>query len=44
LLDQGINMAPSAYEVGFISLAHTEGDLEQLAQALDNGFRAISRT
>ena len=34
LLDQGIALAPSAYEVGFLSLAHTEEDIGRLADAL----------
>jgi len=34
LLDQGIALAPSAYEVGFLSLAHTEDDIGRLAAAL----------
>jgi len=34
LLDAGIALAPSAYEVGFISLAHSVPDLDRLAAAL----------
>jgi glutamate-1-semialdehyde 2,1-aminomutase len=34
LLEQGIALAPSAYEVGFLSAAHTTGDLDRLAAAL----------
>ena len=34
LLDQGIALAPSAYEVGFLSLAHTEDDIARLSGAL----------
>lgn len=34
LLERGICLAPSAYEVGFLSLAHTEADLDRLAAAL----------
>lgn len=34
LLRRGIALAPSAYEVGFLSLAHDENDLERLASAL----------
>jgi len=34
LLDAGIALAPSAFEVGFLSAAHTEGDLARLAAAL----------
>ncbi len=34
LLERGIALAPSAYEVGFLSLAHGEGEIERLAAAL----------
>lgn len=34
LLDQGIYLAPSAFEVGFLSAAHTEAHVDQLAAAL----------
>jgi len=34
LLAQGIYIAPSQFETGFISAAHTEQDLEQTARAL----------
>jgi glutamate-1-semialdehyde 2,1-aminomutase len=34
LLDQGIALAPSAFEVGFLSLAHTRRDIDRLAEGL----------
>lgn len=34
LLDFGISIAPSAYEVGFLSLAHQEADIDRLADAV----------
>ena len=34
VLAQGILLAPSALEVGFLSLAHREADLDRLAEAL----------
>jgi glutamate-1-semialdehyde 2,1-aminomutase len=34
LLDKGIALAPSAFEVGFISLLHSIPDLDRLAAAL----------
>jgi len=34
LLERGIALAPSAYEVGFLSLAHTEKDVDRLADGL----------
>jgi glutamate-1-semialdehyde 2,1-aminomutase len=34
LLERGIYLAPSAYEVGFLSAAHTEAHVDRLSQAL----------
>jgi glutamate-1-semialdehyde 2,1-aminomutase len=34
LLEQGIYLAPSAFEVGFLSAAHTEAHVDELAAAL----------
>jgi glutamate-1-semialdehyde 2,1-aminomutase len=34
LLERGVYLAPSAFEVGFLSTAHTEADLELTAAAL----------
>ncbi len=34
LLGQGIALAPSAYEVGFLSLAHSRADIDRLGEAL----------
>jgi glutamate-1-semialdehyde 2,1-aminomutase len=34
LLARGVALAPSAYEIGFVSLAHAQEDLEQLAATL----------
>ncbi|MDQ7086433.1 MAG: aminotransferase class III-fold pyridoxal phosphate-dependent enzyme [Acidobacteriota bacterium] len=40
LLERGIMIAPSAYEVGFLSLAHREEHVERLAGALAEIFAA----
>jgi glutamate-1-semialdehyde 2,1-aminomutase len=37
-LTHGVALAPSAYEVGFLSLAHTRADIDTLATALEGGF------
>lgn len=39
MLDQGIYLAPSQFEAGFLSLAHTEADIQQ---TLDAAERALS--
>ena len=35
LLERGIALAPSAYEVGFLSTAHTEQHIDQLCEAIE---------
>ncbi|MBF7686891.1 glutamate-1-semialdehyde 2,1-aminomutase [Acinetobacter rathckeae] len=39
MLEQGVNLAPSAFEAGFISAAHTDEDIEQTVQAAKTVFR-----
>ena len=38
LLRAGINIAPSAYEVGFLSLAHSRSDIDRLAAAVEESL------
>ncbi len=40
LLEQGIYIAPSQFEAGFLSLAHTDGDTEKTLSALHHAFQA----
>ena len=40
LLDRGLYLPPSAYEVLFLSTAHTEADVEALAEALASELAA----
>ena len=40
LLAAGIYLAPSAWEVGFLSTAHTEADVDRLAEALGTAVRS----
>ncbi|MFZ5804504.1 MAG: glutamate-1-semialdehyde 2,1-aminomutase [Acidobacteriota bacterium] len=42
LLERGVYLAPSAYEVGFLSLAHTSDDLAFTAQALQQALAEAS--
>ena len=42
LLDHGIALAPSAYESGFLSLAHTPAHLERLRDALEDAFASAA--
>ena len=40
LLERSIYLPPSPYEVGFVSVAHTEADVKNLADAIDSALRA----
>ena len=42
LLEQGVYCAPSQFEAGFISLAHTDEDIEKTLVALHSAFQAAS--
>jgi glutamate-1-semialdehyde 2,1-aminomutase len=42
LLKQGIYIAPSQFEAGFLSLAHTDADIENTLAALPGAFQAAS--
>jgi glutamate-1-semialdehyde 2,1-aminomutase len=41
MLKKGINMAPSQFEAGFISLAHTENDIEKTVRAAHESLKRI---
>ncbi len=40
LLERGVYLAPSGFEVGFLSTAHTDADLEQFLTAFDGALAA----
>lgn len=42
MLDAGVNLAPSAYEAGFVSSAHTDEDLQQTVDAADKVFSLLT--
>jgi len=42
MLDHGIWMAPSAYEVAFVSLAHDEGSIDRAVEALERSLAETS--
>lgn len=44
MLNRGINLAPSPFEAGFVSLAHTFEDLDQTLEAADQAFAIVSRS
>lgn len=39
MLNRGINIAPSAFEAGFISLSHTDKDIERTIEAAYGAFK-----
>ncbi|HZG58978.1 MAG TPA: glutamate-1-semialdehyde 2,1-aminomutase [Anoxybacillus sp.] len=41
MLKQGINLAPSKYEAWFITIAHTEEDIQYTLQAVENAFKTL---
>src|SRR4029077_5626411 len=42
MLDRGVYLAPSAYEAGFVSAAHTEADIAATVAAAEGGFGSMS--
>lgn len=41
MLDAGVYLAPSAFEAGFVSIAHTEADIDATIAAAERVFRKI---
>ena len=41
MLEQGIYLAPSAFEAGFMSLAHTDADIQATLAAADRAFAQL---
>ncbi len=41
MLDSGINLAPSQFEAGFMSVAHSQDDLDQTIEAAAKAFAAL---
>ncbi|MGN7312214.1 glutamate-1-semialdehyde 2,1-aminomutase [Alkalicoccobacillus gibsonii] len=44
MLDQGINLAPSKFEAWFLTIAHTEADIDQTLEAADLAFAEVATT
>jgi glutamate-1-semialdehyde 2,1-aminomutase len=42
MLDRGVYFAPSQFEAGFVSLAHTEAEIDATIDASRAGFEAVS--
>jgi glutamate-1-semialdehyde 2,1-aminomutase len=41
MLAQGVYLAPSAFEAGFVSVAHTQADIDATVAAAERAFRAL---
>ncbi len=41
MLDRGVYLAPSAYEAGFISIAHDDVVLTEMLKATEESFQAM---
>jgi glutamate-1-semialdehyde 2,1-aminomutase len=41
MLERGIYFAPSQFEAGFTSLAHTEADIDQTIEAVRDALKSI---
>jgi len=42
MLDAGIYLAPSAFEAGFVSAAHTDADIALTIDAAKAAFKAVA--
>jgi len=42
MLDRGVYLAPSAYEAGFVSAAHSAGDIAATIAAAEASFGLLS--
>jgi glutamate-1-semialdehyde 2,1-aminomutase len=42
MLEQGVYLAPSQFEAGFVSLAHTDADIDATVNAARTGFAAVT--
>ncbi len=42
MLERGVDLAPSAYEAGFTSLAHSDEDIDTTIAAFRDCFAAIA--
>ena len=41
MLDQGINLAPAQFEAGFMSIAHSQEDLDKTIAAVEKALKAV---
>jgi glutamate-1-semialdehyde 2,1-aminomutase len=44
LLDEGVALAPSAFEVGFVSAAHSDAVIDETVAAVDRALTTLGRS
>lgn len=44
MLDRGINLAPSKFEAWFLTIAHTDEDIEKTLDAVDDSFAEMAKS
>ncbi|WP_315617447.1 glutamate-1-semialdehyde 2,1-aminomutase [Alkalihalobacillus sp. MEB130] len=43
MLQRGVNLAPSKYEAWFLTISHTEDDIKETLQAVDESFASLNK-
>jgi len=43
MLEQGVYLAPSAFEAGFVSMAHSEQIIEQTLNSAESVFKTLKQ-
>ncbi|KGX87682.1 glutamate-1-semialdehyde aminotransferase [Pontibacillus halophilus JSM 076056 = DSM 19796] len=43
MLEQGINLAPSKFEAWFLTISHTEEDIKETLEAVEQSFAALAK-
>jgi glutamate-1-semialdehyde 2,1-aminomutase len=44
MLDEGVYLAPSQFEAGFLSTAHGEKEIDRTIQAAERAFQKLSQS
>ena len=44
MIDEGVYFAPSAFEAGFVSMAHTDDDIDATLNAAEKVFKQIGES
>ena len=44
MLDQGVHLAPSVFEAGFVSIAHDDAVIDETIEKAKKGFAKVAET